>query len=271
MLNWVGWGRVGGVRGCLYFYHEVLSAAGRCRLPAPLWMKYELQCQLNLSQTRWDELMIREQRCVLMCRLCDVGGGIITHCTPAETEQTTDGWEMKGYIHTDDSALLMCHFFFFFQTRKILQLVAHRGYFPRMNFKRLLPLPLKASCSLRLRFMLFIQMKKTHFSFKRPSFSDVLKKGLERLWKNDGMSVAFHHSSTSPATERDLRSLFQGWFGQRWLELINACSPTGKKCFFKVLPIYFLSFCLLICIVLLFQIAPEANVPCGISQPPPPP
>lgn len=57
--------------------------------------------------------------------------------------------------------------------------------------------------------MLFIQMKKTHFSFKRPSFSDVLKKGLERLWKNDGMSVAFHHSSTSPATEGDLRSLFQ--------------------------------------------------------------
>lgn len=51
--------------------------------------------------------------------------------------------------------------------------------------------------------MLFIQMKKTHFSFKRPSFSDILKKGLVRLWKNDGMSVAFHHSSTSRATEGD--------------------------------------------------------------------
>lgn len=52
---------------------EVLSAPGRCSLLKPVWMKYELQCQLNLSQTSFGELMIREQRCVLMCSLSDGG------------------------------------------------------------------------------------------------------------------------------------------------------------------------------------------------------
>lgn len=83
----------------------------------------------------------------------------------------------ERWIHSQTIPLSECAtLFFFFSTRKMLQLAAHRLYFPRMNFKRLPPLPLKASCSLRLRFMLFIQMKKTHFSFKRPSFSDVFKK-----------------------------------------------------------------------------------------------
>lgn len=116
-----------------------------------------------------------------------------------------------------------------------------------MNFKRLLPLPLKASCSLRLRFMLFIQMKKTHFSFKRPSFPDVLKKGLERLWKNDGMSVAFHHSSTSAATEGDLRSLFIP--ALIWAEMIRTdqrLQPDGniggKSASLKCSPSFFFPF-----------------------------
>lgn len=205
MLNWVGW------VGCspFTFTSEVLSAAGRCWLPAPVWMKYELQCQLNLSQTSWDELMIREQRCVLMCCLCDGGGGgwvskrahyhTLYSCRNTEQTQrriTDEGIHSHRWFCSSNVPL--------FLPRKILQLNADRLYFPSVNFKRPLPLPLKASCSLRLHLMLFIQMKKTHFSFKRPSFSDILKKGLVCLWKNDGMSVAFHHSSTSRATEGDL-------------------------------------------------------------------
>lgn len=81
---------------------------------------------------------------------------IITHCTPAETQNQPRGLlQMDRCICTDDSALLMLHIFlfvFFFLTWKILQLNAPRLYFPLVNFKRLLPLPLKASCALRLRF-----------------------------------------------------------------------------------------------------------------------
>ena len=57
---------------------------------------------------------------------------------------------------------------------------------------------------MRLCSILFIQMKKNPFLLWKTFISSHFLKGLERLLekiKNDGMSVAFHHSSTGPVIE----------------------------------------------------------------------
>lgn len=83
-----------------------------------------------------------------------VGGGkggqnrrIITHRTPAETQKEPRGLlQIDRCIRTHDCALLMLLMlvlFFFFKPGKKLQLKASRLYFPPVNFKHLLPLPLK--------------------------------------------------------------------------------------------------------------------------------
>lgn len=115
--------------------------------------------------------------------------------------------------------------FLFSLTWKILQSNASRLYFfPPVNFKRLLPLPLKASCALKLGFCAPHSDEENPFLLKKTFiFSHLKKKGLEHLWKNDGMSVAFQCSSTSRATEADLHPLFQCCFRRRWLEMINGC------------------------------------------------
>lgn len=51
-----------------------------------------------------------------MCCLCDGGGGcIITHHTPAETQNQPRGLlQMDRCIRPDESALIMLHVFLFF-------------------------------------------------------------------------------------------------------------------------------------------------------------
>lgn len=76
--------------------------------------------------------------------------------------------------------------------------------FPNLNFKAVLPFCFLDSAL----WGLFIQMKKTHFSFERPSFS-VIFKGIRASAEYDGISVSFHHSSTSPQMEWDLYYLYE--------------------------------------------------------------
>lgn len=153
MLNWLDWVGCGGVS--LYFYRWGIKCCWQVLAPAPVWMKYELQCQLNLSQSSWDELMIREQRCALMCCICGGGLGVCgggsepAHYHTLYTQRIiTDGQMHSHWWLCSPNA----SHFSFFSTWKILQLNAARLYFPLVNFKCLLPFPLKAPCTLRLRF-----------------------------------------------------------------------------------------------------------------------